>query len=327
MKMEGLRKLSQTLSRYPNAQARYFLHKICFNAKVNYWMRAQYPARDMPFVDDFKEDQMKLVASYHGIYNDDDFNRSRGQIVDPYKRAASPIEKGGVGLRNVSLIFLTAFPRSLAASLKDLAKSFPNWITLGRDGAFLRIPEDKSPELAAQVLNSIAQYRTLMPEGLFTEDDDLSAIMKTIESVDERRNANRRPSQLQREPVALIWKKTSQAALRAQLIDLELERLITVSKTQASGARAYNDLARVRYRNRTSSINLDSGARPSAGLSPKSLHMSNNELVSFVGRAPSKIPWLLRGPLLHLRKALIRSVVDATGAPTRSLLTLLVIIW
>ena len=67
---------------------------------------------------------------------------------------------------------------------------------VGRDGAFLRISEDESPDLAAQVLNSIAQYLTLMPEGLFREDDDLSAIMKTVESIDERRNANHRPSQL-----------------------------------------------------------------------------------------------------------------------------------
>ena len=62
--MEGLRKLSLTLSRYPNAQASYFLHKIRFNAKINYWMRAQYPACATPFVDDFKEDQTKLVIVF-----------------------------------------------------------------------------------------------------------------------------------------------------------------------------------------------------------------------------------------------------------------------
>ena len=46
-KMESLRKLSQTLLRYHNVQARYFLHKTCFNAKINYWMRAQYPAHTL----------------------------------------------------------------------------------------------------------------------------------------------------------------------------------------------------------------------------------------------------------------------------------------
>ena len=96
---------------------------------------------------------MKLLASYHGIYDDNDFNRSRDQIAELYERAALPIEKGGMGLRNISLISLTAFPCSLAVSLKDLAKSFPNWIVLGREGTFLRISEDESPNLAAQVLN------------------------------------------------------------------------------------------------------------------------------------------------------------------------------
>ena len=164
-----------------------------------------------------------------------------------------------MGLRNISLISLTAFPCSLAASLKDLAKYFPNWIALGGDGALLRISEDESPDLAAQALSSIAQYRTRAPEGFFREGDDLSAIMKTIETIDERRNANHCPSQLRREPVALAWKKTSQAALYAQLIDVEFARLAEVGKIQASGARAYNDLARVRYRNWISSINSDSG--------------------------------------------------------------------
>ena len=101
-----------------------------------------------------------------------------------------------MGLRNISLISLTAFPCSLAVSLKDLAKSFPNWIVLGREGSLLRISENESPNLAAQVLNSIDQYRMLVPEGFFREGDDLSAIMKTIETIDERRNANHRPSQL-----------------------------------------------------------------------------------------------------------------------------------
>ena len=77
--------------------------------------------------------------------------------------SALPIEKGGMGLTNISLVSLTAFPCSFAASLRDLAKSFPNWITLGREGRLQRISENESPSLAAQVLNSIDQYRTLAP--------------------------------------------------------------------------------------------------------------------------------------------------------------------
>ena len=179
----------------------------------------------------------------------------------------------------------------------------------------MRIVEGESPDLAAQVLNSIAQYRTYAPEGFLREGDDLSAIMKTIETIDERRNANHCPSQLRREPVALAWKKTSQAALYAQLIDVEFERLAEVGEIQASGARAYNDLPRVRYRNWISSINSDSGAWLSAGLSPKLFQMSNNEFVSAVCRrnafedpmAPKRVPITSRDD------SLIYLVVDATG--------------
>ena len=283
-KMDSLRELSQILLRYSNVQARYFLHKICFNGKINYWMRAQYPHHTTPFVNEFKDLQMKLLASYHGIYDHEDFNRSRDHIAELYERTALPIEKGGMGLRNISLISLTAFPCSLAVCLKDLAKYFPNWIALGREGGFLRISEDKSPDLANQVINLIDQYRTLVPEGFFREGDDLSAIMKKIETIDEKRNTNHQPSQLRREPVALAWKKTSQAALYAQLIEVEFERLIAISKTQASGDRAYYNLPRVRFRNWISSINLNSGAWLSAGMSPKLFQMSNNEFVSALCR-------------------------------------------
>ena len=56
------------------------------------------------------------------------------------------------------------------------------------------------------------------------------------------------------------------------------------SKRRASEARAHRDLARVRHRNWISSINVDSGAWLSAGLSPKLFLMSNNEFVSAVCR-------------------------------------------
>ena len=49
-------------------------------------------------------------------------------------------------------------------------------------------------------------------------------------------------------------------------------------------SRAHNDLARVRHRNWVSSINSDSGAWLSAGLSPKFFVMSNNEFISAASR-------------------------------------------
>ena len=77
-------------------------------------------------------------------------------------------------------------------------------------------------------------------------------------------------------------------------------RVIAVSKRRASEARAHHDLARVRHRNWISTINLDSGAWLSAGLSPKLFLMSNNEFVLAVYRrnayedpmVPKRVPAL-----------------------------------
>ena len=87
-KMEDIRSLTQTMLLYPNAQARYSLHRLCCNAKITYWIRAQFPAHAAVFVVcrrleafNFKEQQMKLVASYHGIYDVNDFNRNQSQTV------------------------------------------------------------------------------------------------------------------------------------------------------------------------------------------------------------------------------------------------------
>ena len=40
-KMVSIRELTRTMLCYPNVQARYYLHRLCYNAKVNYWMRIE----------------------------------------------------------------------------------------------------------------------------------------------------------------------------------------------------------------------------------------------------------------------------------------------
>ena len=47
-----------------------------------------------------------------------DFNRNRRQIAELYERAALPIEKGGMALRNIGSVSLAAFACSLVASSK-----------------------------------------------------------------------------------------------------------------------------------------------------------------------------------------------------------------
>jgi len=118
-KMVSIRELTQIMLYYPNAQAKYYLHRFCYNAKINYWTRAQFPKHVAPFVDDFKEQQQKLIASYHEIHDGKEFNHDRRHFDDLYQRVALPIEKDGMALNNVVFVSLTAFACSIAASMKD----------------------------------------------------------------------------------------------------------------------------------------------------------------------------------------------------------------
>ena len=85
-----------------------------------------------PLVEDFKESQARLIASYHGVHDVNDFNADQAHMMALYERAALPIEKGGMALNNVAFISLTAFACSLAASMRELAKVFPDWIEIVR---------------------------------------------------------------------------------------------------------------------------------------------------------------------------------------------------
>ena len=82
-------------------------------------------------------------------------------MIGLYERVALPIEKGGMALNNTAFISLTAFACSLAASMKELAKVFPDWIEIVNDGALVSVLYDKSPDVAAQIVKFVSQYRAL----------------------------------------------------------------------------------------------------------------------------------------------------------------------
>ena len=124
-------------------------------------MRAQFPKHVAPFVEDFKEQQRKLIASYHGIHDGKDFNHDRRHFDDLYQRVALPIEKGGMALNNVVFVSLTAFACSIAASMKELAKVFPDWIKIGSDGKLVNVVCHKSPDVADQIVDFAHEYRNL----------------------------------------------------------------------------------------------------------------------------------------------------------------------
>lgn len=63
---------------------------------------------------------MRLVASYHPAYDENELIRRWSIIHEWYERATTPIEKGGMSRRSVGAVALTAFACSIAASLKHI---------------------------------------------------------------------------------------------------------------------------------------------------------------------------------------------------------------
>ena len=72
VKAQSLNSEAEALLRYPNSQARCYLHKYCFNEKINYWLRTQFPDHTKGLLSSFKSYQVRLIASYHGIYHKDE---------------------------------------------------------------------------------------------------------------------------------------------------------------------------------------------------------------------------------------------------------------
>ena len=114
-KMKGIQSVADDLVKYPNSQARYLIHKYCYNQNINYWLRNQFPEDSKDFLDEFKQTQTRLIASYHGIYDQDTVNNQPELFMDLYKRVSFPVAQGGLALRSMDSVFITAFMCSMAA--------------------------------------------------------------------------------------------------------------------------------------------------------------------------------------------------------------------
>ena len=112
--------------------------------------------------------------------------------------------------------------------------------------------------------------------------EKMTNFMKTIESVDVTRGANQCNSRLQSESQPLPNEDLDGPHGAKQRRGLR--RMLQASRRRANDSRAHSDLARVRHRNWISSVNSDSGAWLSTGLSPEFFAMSSNEFVSAVCR-------------------------------------------
>ena len=100
---------------------------------------------------------MRLVASYHGVCEKAEMESRWSTVYEWYEKATLPIEKGGMAIRNMGVVALTAFACSLATTLKHMAAIFPEWITLGQQNTLLRISHDVSPEVTTQVLHYVGE--------------------------------------------------------------------------------------------------------------------------------------------------------------------------
>ncbi len=71
----------------------------------------------------------------------------------------------------------------------------------------LRVASDRSPDTSRQVEACAEECRRLFPEGPFGDDDDFSAILKTIAKVEVGEPANQRAAQLQSTFIRLIMRR------------------------------------------------------------------------------------------------------------------------
>ena len=103
--------------------------------------------------------------------------------------------------------------------------------------------QQTSSEISAQALSSVGEYRRLAPQGRFKEDDDFSAILKTIVELEGYDHVASSESQLQSSGHALRHEadvdqrskrgRSSQGVLYAEFVKEEFKRLLTTSKARA----------------------------------------------------------------------------------------------
>ena len=140
---------------------------------------------------------MRLVASYHGVCDDVEMIARGPEISEWYERATLPIEKGGMAIRNMEVVALSAFACSLATSFKHMALIFPEWILSGERGALLQPSGEVSSQISDQIVGFVGEHRRRVPHGVFKESDDFSAIIKAIVDLENGMNADAREAQLQ----------------------------------------------------------------------------------------------------------------------------------
>ena len=154
-KIPKLQHVAEVLLKYPYQQGRFLLHTYSFNPRINYLLRTHFPEHAAPLVETFKELQFKLIASYSGNFYEE------GVPVDPWfrayllTRAALKIKEGGLSLGSWDATHAAAFLSSLVASIPHLAKVFPSWANLDRNGKIVSISDERYPYITDRIMQVV----------------------------------------------------------------------------------------------------------------------------------------------------------------------------
>ena len=123
--------------------------------RINYLLRTHFSEHSKPLVDGFKDLQFKLIASYQGKCYEE------GVPVDPWlrsyllTRAALKIKEGGLSLGCWDATHIAAFLSSLVASIPHLAKVFPSWANLDRNGKIVSVSDERCPYITGQIMQVV----------------------------------------------------------------------------------------------------------------------------------------------------------------------------
>ena len=291
-KMKAINSVANLLLKYPNSQARYFIHKYCFNEKINYWLRAQFPDDSKQFLEDFKKTQIALIASYHGYYDQERINSQPQVFSDLYKRVSFPIDDGGLALRDIDSVHLTAFISSMAASSKFLAKNFPLWIQTGIVDDVLKITsfnENTSPFITNQIMMCVQKVKSIVPNGHFEGLNHPASIINKLVELSNQKTTQLEPDDQSPDEYLGFYDppfkhSSSQSALYQQLIHAKFGEFRKEKENLANTRNFERPHNQVYYRNLVSSINPTSGAWLLAGMSHPSFLLSPFEFAAAMCR-------------------------------------------
>ena len=288
-KADQLEHLSNILIEFPNPQARYYIHRSCFNSKVNYWFRTQFPHDSEQLLHHFTSLQIKLIASYHGILNKNDMEYHHNDLHSLYRRVILPINQGGMALRSMRSVHLSGYVCSMAASIHEISKFFPGWIRFDIQGKITHINDNRSDLYGPEIKVIVENIHSAAPFLGFDECiSSVSFFNKLIAINSSSTDLPPQQSNIQIEDdmygrfdSGIPNKKSRQAILDASVIKKDyLDHMQHVKEQADNHMEDYNHPSRWLYRNLVSLRNNSSGAWLNTGMSNEFNRLSPDEFIA-----------------------------------------------